>query len=603
MDSSPLLRSVFALLVLATVAAFIVTQSLKTDEPVVLRFAVASPSAFSPNGDLTQDSLRVGFDLSEPAEVSFSMLDEEGNEVRRLVDDRRLAGDTKHRFAWDGRDDDGKVVPDGEYRMRVVRRKEGRAVDSFKEVDVDTEPPKLAVTSASPGVVDPGDGPVRIRVGYAGPVNALPEFRVYRTEGGPVRVVRRFRGDGTKTGFWDGSVISGDAAVDGSYTFQVRVRDKAGNAALAPPRLPSADAAAPATGVAIRRLELSGPLGVVDAGTVARLKVGPTVRRYRFSMVRLGSARPIREGRRRGGALRVRIPDAARTGVYLVRVRARGKRAVWPVAVAGRPINRRALLRPRPLVVLPTITWQGENPADSDLDGFPDTLDTARALPAERPFARGKLPPRFVREVSPLLRHLDRERLAYDLTTDLSLARREGPAVGNAPGVAIAGTARWLPRRVRDGLLTEVEEGGLKVVSFGSQSLRRTVATVEDELRDPSPERPDDLFGERTELFRADPPAPLRAQRDKLGLFRGVDRLFGEFSLFERSVSLPDGATLRTAAGREEGAAAFVAYALGKGAVIRPGTPEWTRELEESRLGVEVPRVMKRIWSLLGRGR
>ena len=46
-----------------------------------------------------------------------------------------------------------------------------------------------------------------------------------------------------------------------------------------------------------------------------------------------------------------------------------------------------------------------------------------------------------------------------------------------------------------------------------------------------------------------------------------------------------------------------VAYALGKGIVLRPGTPEWTRELEERRLGVEVPRVMKRIWALLGRTR
>lgn len=602
MDSSPLLRGVFALLVLATVAAFVVTQSLKTDEPVVLRFSVASPFAFSPNGDRTQDSVRLGFDLSEPAEVSFSLLDEEGNEVRRLVDDRKLAGDTKHRFSWDGRDDNGEVVPDGEYRMRVVRRKEGRAVDSFKDVDVDTTPPKVSVTSASPGVVDPDDGPVRIRVGYSGPRNALPEFRVYRTEGGPVRVVRRFRGDGTKTGTWDGSVISGDAAVDGSYAFQVRVRDRAGNAVLAPPGVPSAGDARAGTGVAVRRLELSGPLGVVDAGSVARLEVGPTVRRYRFSMVRLGSSRPIRTGKRRG-ALRVRVPDGAKTGVYVVRVRARGRKAVWPVAVAGTPVTRRALLRPRPLVVLPTITWQGENRVDSDLDGFADTLDNARALPAQRSFAGGRLPPRLVREVAPLLRHLDSERLAYDLTTDLSLARREGPAIGNAPGVVIAGTAQWLPRRVRDGLLTEVEESGLKVMSFGSQSLRRTVATVGDELRDPSPPRPDDLFGERTELFSADPAAPLRAQRDKLGLFRGVDALFGEFSRFERSVALPDGATLRTAAGREEGEPALVAYGLGEGVVIRPGTPQWTRELQESRLGVEVPRVMRNIWSLLQRDR
>jgi len=595
------MRGVFALLVIATLAAFVVTQSLKTDEPVVLRFAVASPFAFSPNGDRVQDSLRVGFDLSEPAEVSFSIIDADGDEVRRLVDDRRLAGDTKHRFRWDGRDDDGQVAPDGEYRMRVVRRKEGRAVDSFKDLEVDTEPPDVRVTSASPNVVDPGDGPVRVRVGYAGPINALPEFRVYRTEGGPVRVVRRFRGDGTKTGVWDGSVISGDPAVDGSYAFQVRVRDKAGNPVLAPPGAPTAPTSAAGAGVAVRRLELGGPLGVVSAGSVARLEVGPTVRRYRFSLVRLGSGRPLRTGRRRGGALRVRIPADARTGVFLVRVRSRGRSAVWPLAVAGTPVARRALGRPRPLVVLPTITWQGENAYDSDLDGFPDTLESARSLPAERPFVRGELPAPFLREVAPLLRFLDRERLPYDLTTDLSLGRREGPALGNAPGVAVAGTAEWLPRRVRDSLRAEVQQNGLEVVSFGSESLRRTVALVGDELRDPSPPRPDDLFGEATELFRATPAAPLRAQRDALGLFEGVDQLFGEFSLFERSAELPAGAVLRSAAGREEETPAFVAYRLGKGTVIRPGTPQWARELRESRLGVEVPQVTKRIWALLGR--
>ena len=224
-------------------------------------------------------------------------------------------------------------------------------------------------------------------------------------------------------------------------------------------------------------------------------------------------------------------------------------------------------------------------------------------MPAERPFRRGRLPRRLVREVSPLLRFLDRERLGYDLTTDLSLARREGPALGNAPGVAVAGTAKWLPRRVRDALFSEVDENGLKVASFGAESLRRTVATVGDDLRDPSPPRPDDLFGESTEPFTADPAAPFRTQRDALGLFRDVDQLFGEFSRFERSVDLPDGATLRSSAGREEGIPAFVGYSLGKGVVIRPGTPQWARELDESALAVEVPQVTKRIWSVLSRAR
>ena len=155
MRSSRLVRAVFALLVVATVAAFFVTQSLKTEVPVVLRFA-AKPRDISPNGDRVRDTARVGFDLSEPAEVSFYVIDSEGDEVRRLVDDRRLAGDTKHRFRWDGRDDEGGVVPDGVYRLRVARRKEGRVVDSFKEVRVDTRPPKVRLISTTPNVISPG---------------------------------------------------------------------------------------------------------------------------------------------------------------------------------------------------------------------------------------------------------------------------------------------------------------------------------------------------------------------------------------------------------------------------------------------------------------
>ncbi|MDQ3433135.1 MAG: hypothetical protein M3481_00370, partial [Actinomycetota bacterium] len=306
MESS-LVRVVFVVLVLATGAAFLIAQSLKAEEPLVLRFAV-DREAFSPNGDGYQDRVRLGFDLSEPAEVSFSVIDPDGGAVRRIVDDRVLAGDTKHRFRWDGRDDEGAVVPDAIYRMRVVRRKEGRAVDSFKEVIVDTVPPEVKITSAEPGVVDPGDGPVSVRITYDGPQNASPEFRVYRTEGGPVRPVRRFRGDGSRSGEWDGSVISGDLAVDGNYAFQVRVRDAAGNETLAPPGYPNPTTAAAGTGTTVRRLTLQGPLGVVDAGSVARLEVGPTGRRFRFALSRLGSRATIRRDRRRGGVLRVGIP-------------------------------------------------------------------------------------------------------------------------------------------------------------------------------------------------------------------------------------------------------------------------------------------------------
>jgi hypothetical protein len=652
-QSSRLVRVVFALLVLVTAGAFVLTQVLKTEMPVVLRFSVA-PLYFSPNGDGVHDRARLGFDLSEPAEVSFSIIDMDGNEVRELVDDRELAGDERHRFSWDGRDDEDNVVPDGVYRMRVVRRKEGRRLDSFKEVVVDTQAPRVTLRSAEPGVVDPSNGkPVAVKVAYSGPSTPHPEFRVWRTDDGPPRIVDRFRGDDRRAGVWNGTVISGDYAVDGNYAFQVRVRDRAGNETLAPPGTPSARTALPGTGVAVRRLTLEGPGGVVAAGSLARLRVGPEPRRFEWQLTRLGSSRVQKQGSSRGGALRVRMPDDARSGVYVVRVRARGAveappadaqapangatgsaarkpqaaggdvakskgarrrgprakasrtgptySASWPLVVAGLPPKGVAADQPRPLVVLPAITWQGLNRFDSDLDGFADTLENSRSIPADRPYAAGRLPAALVRESEPLLSFLDRARLAYDLTTDLSLARGEGPALGNAPGIAVGGSAVWLPRRLRDRLLAEVETEGKAVAVFGGRSLRRSVALVGDRLRDPSPPRPDDLFGERTRSERVDPPAPLAVERDRLKLFSAVDSLFGEFSLIERSVSLPEAARLQSAAGREPGEPAFVGYRLGKGTVIRVGSPQWTRLLDERALDVEVPRITKRIWQLLGR--
>jgi hypothetical protein len=602
----PVVRVVFALLVLATIAAFFVTQQLKSEFPLVIRFATQPPH-FSPNGDHYRDSSIVGFDLSEPAEVTFSITDGEGNEVRRIVNERRLAGDTKHRFRWDGRDDEGRPAPDGTYRMRVVRRDESRVINSTKEITVDREPPRVQLLAASPSVIaagEPGQTP-RVRVRYRGPVNSAPEFRVFRTDDGPPRVVRRFRGNDTKTGVWRGEVAAGPDATkpaeDGVYAFTVTVRDRAGNLAVAPAEIPRASVTRPDTGASVRSFTLRGPLDVVEAGSLVNLEVGPFDRSFDFAVSRLGSpGEVIRRGGRIGGAFRVRIPRDTRTGVYLVRVRAGSRRAVWPLAVAGQPQNRRAAGRPRPLVVLPAMTWQGLNPVDDDADAFADTLPAGGPVRLDRYFASGGLPPRAGSETLPLLRYLDRARLSYDLTTDLALARGEGPALGNAPGVAFAGSALWLPEQLQR-RLREYVAGGGRVASFGADAFRRSVTLGESFLHDPSRRRAEDVFGERTELLRTSL-SPLNVFQDDLGLFAGLTTFIGEFTEFELSRGLARDATRVAAAGRDTDEPAFIAYDLGEGLVIRTGTPQWGRELDQSRLSVEVPQVTNRIWRLLSGG-
>jgi len=597
----PVVRAVFALLVVATIAAFFVTQQLKSEFPLVIRFA-AKPKQISPNGDGYRDSIQVGFDLSEPAKVTFSIMDAEGNEVRRVVDDRELAGDAKHRFRWNGRDDGGAIVPDGVYRMRVVRRDEGRVIDSSKRIRVDTEPPVVRLLSARPNSIAPGATEVTLR--YSGPANQAPEFRVFRTDdAAKPHVVRRFRGDG-RVGVWHGEVATGPQetgpAPDGDYAFTVSVRDKAGNLAVAPSEIPTAATAPPGTGVSVRSFTLRGPLEVVPAGAVANLEVGPIDRSIDFVVSRLGEPTAIRRGGRIGGRFRVRIPSDAKTGLYVVRVRAGRHRAVWPIAVAGLPQSKRAAQRPRPLVVLPAISWQGLNAVDDDFDGFVDSFPKARSLGLDRPFAGGGLPPRFEAEVAPLLRYLDRERLAYDLTTDLSLARGKGPALGNAPGVAFAGSALWLPEPLLRRLRDEVADG-LRVASFGADALRRTVRIDGDRLVDPRRQRVN-AFGETTTQLEEATPAPLTVFEDGLGIFEGLDQFIGDFTKFEQSRRLPTGGRTIASAGRDPSQPAFVAFGLGGGLVIRSGTPQWARELNESALSDEVPAVTKRIWRLLGEG-
>ena len=602
----PLVRAVFALLVVATIAAFFVTQQLKSEDALVLRFA-AQPKQFSPNGDGTRDRTEIGFDLSRPATISFYVLDGEGNEIRRLLDDRALTGDTKHRFGWDGRDDDGAAVPDGLYRMRVVQRSEGRVINSSKRIRVDRRPPRVTLLEAAPGVITPRQPGERINVvvRYQGPSNSAPEFRVFRTdEGGAPRVVRRFRGNHDRRGVWHGEVAAGpeqtEPAPEGDYAFTVTVRDKAGNPVVAPQAIPRPATARAGTGVSVRSFTLSGPLEVVSAGSAATLEVGPIDRSLDFAMSRYGDPEPIRRGGRIAGEFRVHVPSDARTGLYLVRVRAGRHRAVWPLAVAGLPQSRRAAERPRPLVVLPAMSWQGLNPVDDDLDGFADTLPEGRSVGLARPFRGGGPPPRFSAEVGPLLRYLDREGLAYDLTTDVSLARGEGPSLGNAPGLAFAGSALWLPdplmRRLRD----EVEDG-LRVASFGADALRRTVRLEGDRLVDPSGRRRVNAFGEGTALLRTSS-APLTVFEDGLGLFEDLDAFIGEFTVFEESDGLPTESRRIAAAGRDPRRPAFVAFGLGGGLVIRTGTPQWASELEEARLGEEVPLVTDRIWRLLAQG-
>jgi flagellar hook assembly protein FlgD len=582
----------FALFVLATGGAFFVTQRLKRSTPIVGR--VFFYQYLSPNGDGRKDTVTLRFDLPRAQRVTVSVVDRRGEVVRTLVDDRFLSKGT-HPFAWDGRDRNGNVVPDGIYRLRVGLREEGRSVTAPRVLHVDTRPPHPRILAATPPTLVPGSSGRRgrVRVRFRGPSNPPPDIGVWRTDSGKAVQVAGFKGRrGRQTFSWDG-LIDGAPAPEGSYAFSVRVEDRAGNRGSVPRRLPpTRREAVTRGGVAVSYFTLTGPLVPVKPGAIARFAVGPLPHHTTWRLAPYGRGGAIRRGRSNGTTIAVRIPRTAEADIYSLFVTSGQRRAAWPLVVGNRggaaPV----------LVVLPAMTWQGQNPVDSDRDGWPDTLDAGNAVPLQRGFLHGSPPRSIVTESVATLEFLTRIRANYDLTTDVALAAGKTPGILGHNGVLFAGTQRWLTPKL-DLQLRRFVQGGGTVASFGTDALRRDVDLRHGMLVDPGRRRRTDVFGEQTTLFGS-PEAPLVVSQDKLGIFtHGTDGFIGSFTRFERSNGLDPKAAVLTAAARgDDPKPSFVAYSLGQGLVIRVGAEGWPAALQSSQ---EVANATRQMWTLLSR--
>jgi hypothetical protein len=120
---------VFALLVLATIAAFAWSQRLKRD-PLVLdrvsflvvpRIHLHAPPvrAFTPNRDCRNDRIRIRFRVTRSDRADVQVVKPGGKLVVTVARDTYLKRYRFFTFYWDGRTrDDGTASP-GRYKLRV----------------------------------------------------------------------------------------------------------------------------------------------------------------------------------------------------------------------------------------------------------------------------------------------------------------------------------------------------------------------------------------------------------------------------------------------------------------------------------------------------
>lgn len=119
---------VFALLVLATLAAFAWSQRLKRDPLVLDRVTfvgvpVLHPRnpvySFTPNDDCRYDRIRIRFRTTQSDQGTVQVVKPGGKLVITLARNTYLKRYRFHTFYWDGRSRNDGIAPLGRYKLRV----------------------------------------------------------------------------------------------------------------------------------------------------------------------------------------------------------------------------------------------------------------------------------------------------------------------------------------------------------------------------------------------------------------------------------------------------------------------------------------------------
>jgi hypothetical protein len=285
-------------LLAATATAFAVTERLKLEDSPVIRTTFAS--RFSPK--LVDE--RIGFRLRREEDIRLDIANSRGTIVRHGVGSG-VFGQAYHQFAWDGRDDSGRIVPDGTYHIELTLKDEDRTIEFPGPVVVDSTPPTIESVTIRHRVFSP-DGDRRadnVDVRYKLNEQA---YAILFVDG--KRVGRSYRKKATGSYPW-----YAHGKRPGEYRLALAAQDLAGNKA------PSTRAFT----VRLRYIDLFKHK-FTPRGRILRVRVSTDAKTVSWRL-----------GRRRGDGKPplLRLPVPAKPGRYTLTVSANGHRARATVVV------------------------------------------------------------------------------------------------------------------------------------------------------------------------------------------------------------------------------------------------------------------------------
>jgi FlgD Ig-like domain len=245
----------FAVLVVATVAAFFITQHLKVATPLLAGFPRPVPAGINPVSGTECYDPAVGktvdyrqmtisfYLLNQSDNIDVSVVNEHGRVVATLARGTYMPGGShpvRKLFRWNGFESDGALAPDGVYYVRVHLIHQDRTVkisDSSGPIPfrVITTPPKPLITQLTPHQIQ-ASRPTPVRIDFTGNGSRLATVLIYRlgSHGRP-QLVKSFI-TGGHSAEWNG-LIQKRPAPPGNYFIGLEVTDLACNTGFYPPTL------------------------------------------------------------------------------------------------------------------------------------------------------------------------------------------------------------------------------------------------------------------------------------------------------------------------------------------------------------------------------
>ncbi len=300
------------LLLAATAAAFALTQGLKLEKSPI--FGTRVDPVFSPVCECDKANAAIAFKLRNADRIDVSIVD--GGDVVRTIERDRRYPKGPVTIEWDGRDDAGRVLPEGDYQPRIHVRGEHQTITLPNEIRIDVTAPVLQDVKLSRRVISPdGDGRRdRLTISY----------RLNERGRGALIVDGKRQGKGTLFArteeriVWNGK-SRGRPLDAGRYELQLVAVDPAGNRS----------GRTRPVAVTVRYVALGRDRIRVAAGERFSLRVSSDAERVRWTLGgRSGFARP--------GTLSLRAPG--QKGQFTLTVSANGHTA--RAAVFVRELSR-----------------------------------------------------------------------------------------------------------------------------------------------------------------------------------------------------------------------------------------------------------------------